>query len=119
MHVTLQLLLCSEDGREETVTEIVSWHKDSYRIEHLGLTLAEATLRQAATEAASRRSAAIQQGMQRALAEGMHIGRPQGAMEGTERFLATSTSQRVIGNISFNGWLVVAIKRQRPHRVSN
>ena len=42
MRVKLQLVLCSEDGREETVTDIVSWNKDSHRIEHLGLTLAEA-----------------------------------------------------------------------------
>jgi len=41
MRVKLQLVLCSEDGREETVTDIVSLNKDSHRIEHLGLTLAE------------------------------------------------------------------------------
>jgi hypothetical protein len=41
MRVKLQLVLCSEDGRKETVTDIVSWNKDSHRIEHLGLTLAE------------------------------------------------------------------------------
>ena len=40
MRVKLQLVLCSEDGREETVTDIVSLNKDSHRIEHLGLTLA-------------------------------------------------------------------------------
>ena len=42
MRVKLQLVLCSEDGREETVTDIVSWNKDSHRLAHLGLTLAEA-----------------------------------------------------------------------------
>lgn len=41
MRVKLQLVLCSDDGRAETVTDIVSWNKDSRRIEHLGLTLAE------------------------------------------------------------------------------
>ena len=41
MRVKLQLVLCSDDGHEETVTDIVSWKKDSHRIEHLGLTLAE------------------------------------------------------------------------------
>jgi hypothetical protein len=42
MRVKLQLVLCSEDGREETVTDIVSLNKGSHRLEHLGLTLAEA-----------------------------------------------------------------------------
>ena len=42
MRVKLQLVLCSEDGREETVTDIVSWNKDFHRLAHLGLTLAEA-----------------------------------------------------------------------------
>jgi hypothetical protein len=41
MRVKLQLVLCHDDGREETVTDIVSWQKDYRRIEHLGLTLAE------------------------------------------------------------------------------
>jgi hypothetical protein len=41
MRIKLQLVLCSDDGREETVTDIVSLKKDSHRIEHLGLTLAE------------------------------------------------------------------------------
>jgi hypothetical protein len=41
MRVKLQLVLCSDDGREETVTDIVTLQKDSHRIEHLGLTLAE------------------------------------------------------------------------------
>jgi hypothetical protein len=41
MRVKLQLVLCSDDGHEETVTDIVSLKKDYRRIEHLGLTLAE------------------------------------------------------------------------------
>jgi hypothetical protein len=42
MRVKLQLVICSEDGREATVTDIVTLKKDSTRIEHLGLTLKEA-----------------------------------------------------------------------------
>ncbi len=42
MRVKLQFVLCSDDGHEETVTDIVSLNNDSQRIEHLGLTLAEA-----------------------------------------------------------------------------
>src|SRR4029453_15083457 len=42
MHVKLQLVLCSDDGREEMVTDLVTLKKDSTRIEHLGLTLVEA-----------------------------------------------------------------------------
>jgi len=41
MRVKLQLVLCSDDGREETVTDIVAWNKDYHRTEHLGLALAE------------------------------------------------------------------------------
>jgi hypothetical protein len=41
MGVKLQLVLCSDDGCEETVTDIVSGNKDYHRIEHLELTLAE------------------------------------------------------------------------------
>lgn len=41
MRVTLQLVVCTDDGREETVTDIVTLQKDAKRIEHLGLTLAE------------------------------------------------------------------------------
>lgn len=41
MRVKIQLVQCSDDGREETVTDIVSLNKDYHRIEHLGLTLAE------------------------------------------------------------------------------
>jgi hypothetical protein len=42
MRVTLPLALCRDDGREETVTDIVTLQKDCQRIAHLGLTLAEA-----------------------------------------------------------------------------
>jgi hypothetical protein len=42
MRVKLQLVLCSDEGHEETVTEVVTLNKNSQRIEHLGLTLAEA-----------------------------------------------------------------------------
>ena len=42
MRVKLQLVMCSDDGREETVTDLVTLQKDSQRIEHLGLTLTEA-----------------------------------------------------------------------------
>jgi hypothetical protein len=34
MRVKLQLVLCSDDGREETVTDIVTLKKDCQRIEH-------------------------------------------------------------------------------------
>jgi hypothetical protein len=42
MRVKLPLVLCSDDGQEETVTDLVTLQKDCRRIEHLGLTLAEA-----------------------------------------------------------------------------
>ena len=42
MRVKLQLVMCSDDGQEETVTDVVTLQKDSQRIEHLGLTLKEA-----------------------------------------------------------------------------
>ena len=42
MRVKLQLVMCSDDGREETVTDLVTLQKDSTRIEHLGLSLKEA-----------------------------------------------------------------------------
>ena len=41
MRVKLQLVMCSDDGRQQTVTDIVSLKKDNRRIEQLGLTLAE------------------------------------------------------------------------------
>lgn len=42
MRVKLQLVLCSDAGQEETVTDVITLDKDNRRIEHLGLTLAEA-----------------------------------------------------------------------------
>src|SRR5438132_10938372 len=42
MRIKLQLVLCSDDGHEETVTDIVTLRKDAQRVEHLGLTLKEA-----------------------------------------------------------------------------
>ena len=42
MRVKLQLVLCSDEGQEETVTDVITHDKDNQRIEHLGLTLAEA-----------------------------------------------------------------------------
>ena len=45
MRVKLQLVMCSDDGHEETVTDIVTLKKDCQRIEHLGLTLKEAKQR--------------------------------------------------------------------------
>ena len=45
MRVKLQLVLCSDEGQEETVTEVITLNKNSQRIEHLGLTMAEAKQR--------------------------------------------------------------------------
>src|SRR5215470_8897043 len=42
MRVKLQLVMCSDEGHEETVTEVITLNKNSQRIEHLGLTMAEA-----------------------------------------------------------------------------
>jgi len=42
MRVKLQLVMCSDDGRAETVTDLVTLQKDCQRIEQLGLTLKEA-----------------------------------------------------------------------------
>jgi len=42
MRVKLQLVLCSDDGQEQTVTDVVTLQKDCQRIEHLGLSLKEA-----------------------------------------------------------------------------
>ena len=41
MRVKLQLVICHDDGHEETVTDVITLHKNHQRIEHLGLTLAE------------------------------------------------------------------------------
>src|ERR671936_766285 len=42
MRVKFQLVMCSDEGHAETVTEVSTLNKNSQRIEHLGLTLAEA-----------------------------------------------------------------------------
>jgi hypothetical protein len=42
MKITLQLVVCDDDGHEETFTDVVVLEKACQRIEHLGLTLAEA-----------------------------------------------------------------------------
>jgi hypothetical protein len=42
MRVKLQLVICHDDGHEETVTDVMTLNKHSQRIEHLGLTIAEA-----------------------------------------------------------------------------
>ena len=41
MRVKLQLVICHDDGQEETVTDVFTLTKNNQRIEHLGLTLAE------------------------------------------------------------------------------
>ena len=42
MRVKLQLVLCHDEGDEETVTDVITLNKNTQRIEHLGLTLSEA-----------------------------------------------------------------------------
>ena len=41
MRLKLQLVLCNDQGEEETVTDVIPLNKHHQRIEHLGLTLAE------------------------------------------------------------------------------
>jgi len=41
MRVKLQLVMCNDEGHEETVTDVITLNKHNQRIEHLGLTLAE------------------------------------------------------------------------------
>ena len=41
MRVKLQLVICHDEGHEETVTDIITLNKNNQRIEHLGLSLAE------------------------------------------------------------------------------
>src|SRR5262245_48676227 len=41
MRVKLQLVMCNDQGEEETVTDVIILNKHHQRIEHLGLTLAE------------------------------------------------------------------------------
>src|SRR5215471_14408004 len=42
MRVKLQLVICNDEGQEETVTDVITLNKNHQRIEQLGLTLAEA-----------------------------------------------------------------------------
>ena len=42
MYCKIQLVMCTDDGREDTVTDVLSLTKDCQRIEPLGLALAEA-----------------------------------------------------------------------------
>jgi hypothetical protein len=42
MRVKLQLVICNDEGHEETVTDVITLNKNNRRIEHLGLTLTEA-----------------------------------------------------------------------------
>jgi hypothetical protein len=41
MRLKLQLVMCNDQGDEETVTDVLALNKHHQRIEHLGLTLAE------------------------------------------------------------------------------
>src|SRR5499426_1045270 len=41
MRVKLQLVICHDEGHEETVTDVITLNKNHQRLEHLGLTLAE------------------------------------------------------------------------------
>ena len=42
MRVKLQLVICDDQGQQETVTDIITFNKNHQHIEQLGLTLAEA-----------------------------------------------------------------------------
>src|SRR5207237_6215738 len=42
MRLKLQLVMCNDQGDEETVTDVITLNKNNQHIEHLGLTLAEA-----------------------------------------------------------------------------
>jgi hypothetical protein len=37
MRVKLQLVICHDDGHEETVTDVITLDKNHRRIEHLGI----------------------------------------------------------------------------------
>ena len=43
MRVKLQRVMWNDEGDEETVTDVITLNKNTQRIEHLGLTLSEAT----------------------------------------------------------------------------
>ena len=47
MRVKLQLVICNDVGHEETVTDVITLNKNTQRIEHLELTLAESKQLQA------------------------------------------------------------------------
>src|SRR5438874_12230546 len=42
MRVKLQLVICHDNGHEETITDVITLNKNNQRIEHLRLSLAEA-----------------------------------------------------------------------------
>ena len=42
MKITVQLVVCDDDGHEETITDVVVLEKACQQIEQVGLTLAEA-----------------------------------------------------------------------------
>src|SRR4029434_578909 len=42
MRVKLQLIICDDQGQQETITDVITLNKDHQRIEQLGLTLADA-----------------------------------------------------------------------------
>src|SRR5713101_4515371 len=50
MRVKLQLVMCNDEGDEETVTDVITLNKNNQRIEHLGLTLLEAKQLLSATQ---------------------------------------------------------------------
>src|SRR6266699_861876 len=41
MRIKLQLIMCNDQGEEETVTDVITLNKNNQRIEHLGLSLTE------------------------------------------------------------------------------
>ena len=41
MRVKLQLVMCSDEGQEETVTDVITLNKNSQRIEHLVITITQ------------------------------------------------------------------------------
>ena len=41
MRIKLQLVICHDEGQEETIMDVIALNKHQQRIEHLGLTLAE------------------------------------------------------------------------------
>ena len=41
MRVKLQLVMCNDQGDEETVTDVITLNKNNQRIEQLGVTLVQ------------------------------------------------------------------------------